>query len=143
MIMQIQRLSLPLLLVATFVGIPITPSYAAGGSEAQPMPDFTQGGKPGQAHDWTLGPTGTRGWIYTANGHSRDARQILVTAVAKGSPADGVLAIGDVILGVGSQNFGEDARIQFGKAIATAESEKGGGKFPLLRWRGGKSEVWN
>ena len=141
MIMQLQRLSLPLLLVATFVGIPITPSYAAGGSEAQPMPDFTQGGKPGQAHDWTLGPTGTRGWIYTANGHSRDARQILVTAVAKGSPADGVLAIGDVILGVGSQNFGEDARIQFGKAIATAESEQGGGKFPLLRWRGGKSEA--
>ena len=32
-----------------------------------------------------------------------DARQIAITEVAKGSPADGVLAVGDVILGVGGQ----------------------------------------
>ena len=116
-------------------------SFAASAGVAQPMPDFTQGGKPDAAHDWTLGPTGARGWIYTANGHSHLARQILVTAVASGSPADGVLAVGDVILGVGSQDFSDDARIQFAKSIAVAESEKGGGKFPLLRWRDGKSEA--
>jgi hypothetical protein len=127
--------------VASFAALPVTPSRAAGGPAAQPMPDFTQGGKPDASHDWTLGPTGARGWIHTANGHSRVARQILVTAVAKGSPADGVLSIGDVILGVGSRKFAEDARIQFAKAIAEAESERGGGELPLLRWRDGKSEV--
>ena len=98
---------------------------------AQTIPDFTQGGQRDQSHDWTLGPTGARGWIHTANGHSRDARQILITAVAQGSPANGVLAAGDVILGTGSGNFGGDARIEFAKAIAAAESgeEKGGRKI--------------
>jgi hypothetical protein len=136
-----RRLPLLLFSVASFAVMPVTPSRAAGVPEAQPLPDFTQGGKPDASHDWTLGPTGARGWIHTANGHSRLARQILVTAVAKGSPADGVLSIGDVILGVGSQKFAEDARIQFAKAIAEAESERGGGELPLLRWREGKSEV--
>ena len=65
-----------------------------------PIPDFTQGGKRGEDHDWTLGPTGARGWIYTSKCQSSDARQILVTAVAKGSPADGVLRNSDVILGL-------------------------------------------
>jgi len=127
--------------MTSFVVISTASSHGAGSPESQPMPDFTQGGKPDASHDWTLGPTGARGWIYTANGHSRLARQILITTVAKGSPADGILGIGDVILGVGSQNFAEDARIQFGKAIAVAESEKGGGKLPLLLWRGGRSEA--
>lgn len=120
----------------------LTPSiHAAGNDTTQPIPDFTQGGKPDPSHDWTLGPTGARGWIHTANGHSHQARQILITEVAKGSPADGVLDPGDVILGAGSRNFADDARIQLAKAIAAAESETGGGKLPLLRWRDGKSEV--
>ena len=126
-------------LVCAALSIVVSSIHASGID--LPMPDFTQGGKPDASHDWTLGPTGARGWIYTANGHSRLARQILITAVAKGSPAEGVLSIGDVILGTGSQNFADDARIQFGKAIAVAESDKGGGKLPLLRWRGGKSEA--
>lgn len=104
---------------------------------APPIPDFTQGGKPDASHDWTLGPTGARGWIHTANGHSRDARQILITTVAEGSPADGMLAAGDVILGVGGGNFAGDARIGFAKAIAAAET--GEGTLTLLRWRDGKS----
>ena len=106
------------------------------------MPDFTKGDtvpKDGP-HDWTLGPTGARGWIYTANGHSADARQILVTAVAKGSPAAAVLSVGDVVLGVEGKSFSGDARIQFAQAIGAAESEQGGGKLRLLRWRAGKSE---
>ncbi|MEA3207584.1 MAG: hypothetical protein QOE70_641 [Chthoniobacter sp.] len=92
-------------------------------------------------HEWTLGPTGARGWYHTANGHSRPTRQILVTAVAKGSPADGVLAKDDVILGVDGKNFADDARLQLAGAIAAAESEKGGGKSRLLRWRAGKSDA--
>lgn len=117
------------------IGLPL----AARAAEAPPMPDFTRGDKPGKDHDWTLGPTGARGWIYTANGHSREARQILVTAVAKESPADGALAVGDVILGVDGNNFSGDARIQVANAIAAAESEQGGGRLLLLSWRSGKA----
>lgn len=107
--------------------------------DAMPAPDFTKGDKPGEAHDWTLGPTGVRGWIFTANGHSHVARQILITEVAKGSPADGVLGVGDVILGVDGKNFSADARVQFAKAITSAESEKGA--MRLLRWREGKTDA--
>jgi len=127
------------LVLAAFAAAPVPAIAAAKGKTT--IPDFTRGDKPGEAHDWTLGPTGARGWIYTANGHSADARQILVTAVAKGSPADGVLRDGDVILGVDGKNFSGDARIQFANAIGAAESEKGGGKLRLLRWRAGKSET--
>jgi len=102
-------------------------------------PDFTRGGSPDKSHDWTLGPTGARGWIYTANGHSRDARQILVTEVAQGSPAEGVLATGDVILGVEEKNFTDDARITFARAIAAAEAKDGALK--LTRWRDGKTDA--
>ena len=116
---------------------------AAGGKaskEAPPVPDFTKGGKPDENHDWLLGPTGAHGWIYGFNSTTGDARQILVTSVAKGSPADGILKTGDVILGVGEQPFDGDARIQFARAIMTAEQEKSGGTLPLTRWRDGKSE---
>ena len=118
-------------------------AFAAGRSDAAPPPDFTKGdAKPAEAkHDWTLGPTGARGWYHTASGHSRLARQILVTAVAKGSPAEAALEKGDVILGVDGKIFADDARHQLSGAIAAAESEKGAGKLRLLRWRAGKSEV--
>ena len=120
------------------------PLCAIGASNAQetPIPDFTKGdtiAKDGP-HDWTLGPTGARGWIYTSKGHSAEARQILITAVAKGSPADGTLTTGDVILGINGKNFTGDARVQFSTAITMAETEKGGGKLALLRWRAGKTE---
>lgn len=116
-------------------------AQAAKPQQTQSVPDFTQGGKPDDSHDWTLGPTGARGWIYTANGHSHDARQILITAVAKGSPADGVLGKGDVILGVDGKTFTDDARVQFANAITIAESEKGLGRLRLLRWRDGKTDA--
>ena len=69
-----------------------------------------------------------------------DARQIKITKVAKGSPADGVLAVGDVILGVGGKPFSYDPRTEFGKALTVAESEAGGGKLVLTRWRDGRAE---
>ena len=134
-------LALALIAATWLTSIPMSPVQAAGAAKAAPMPDFTKGSKLAKdaPHDWTLGPTGARGWIFTANGHSRDARQILVTEVAKGSPADGVLGVGDVILGVDGKNFSGDARVSFAKTIAAAESEKGA--LRLLRWRGGKSEA--
>ena len=74
-----------------------------------PVPDLTAGGQKDQRHDWNLGPTGARGWIWAWQLETTDSRQILVTKVAQGSPADGVLEVGDVILGTGGRPFTEDA----------------------------------
>ena len=116
--------------------------YAAQANGKPPTnPDFTRGGQKDDFHDWTLGPTGARGWIYGSKCETGEARQILVTAVAKGSPADGVLTNGDVILGVGGLPFSYDARISFAKAMTAAESELGGGRLQLLRWRAGRTDL--
>jgi len=105
-------------------------------------PDFTRGDKisEGASHDWTLGATGARGWMFSDKLVTTDARQIAITEVEKHSPADGILAVGDVILGVGGKPFSYDPRTELGKALTTAESEPGGGNLPLIRWRAGKTE---
>jgi Family of unknown function (DUF6288)/HEAT repeats len=101
-------------------------------------PDFTAGGKKDESHDWLLGPTGLRGWMFFRHEDLTAAsRQILVTAVDKGSPADGILQVGDVILGVFDKPFADDARRSFGHAIAAAEMKTG--ILPLTIWRDGKS----
>jgi len=105
-----------------------------------PVPDFTKGGKKNDRHDWNLGPTGARGWMWGMELRTEFARQILITKVDKGSPADGVLKVDDVILGVNGRNFKSDARIAFGKAITEAEKSKNRGKLNLVRWRDGKTE---
>lgn len=104
-------------------------------------PDFTKGGQKDESHDWNLGPTGARGWLFGMKGQTFDARQILITEVAKGSPADGTLQKDDVILGIGSKDFTDDARVQFANAITAAEENTGGGSLKLLRWRAGKTET--
>jgi hypothetical protein len=108
--------------------------------EKPKVPDFTQGGKAGESHDWLLGPTGARGWTWGWHCQTTDARQILITDVAKGSPADGVLQKDDVILGVDGKPFDDDARIRFARAITEAENEKNKGALRLVRWRAGRSE---
>mgnify|MGYP002621913404 CR=1 FL=1 len=109
-------------------------------AEKLPIPDFTKGGTvPEQAaKDWNLGATGARGWMYFHNLETSEARQISITAVDKGSPADGVLEVGDVILGVGGKPFSEDARTAFGKALTAAEASDG--KLSIIRWRGGATQ---
>ncbi len=116
------------------------PVHAAGPKVAMPNPDFTKGDTiPAEAkHDWNLGATGLRGWIYTNQFVTYDARQISITKVDKDSPADGIINIGDVILGVGGKPFSYDPRTEFGKALTAAEA--GDGNFNLTRWRDGKSE---
>lgn len=69
-----------------------------------------------------------------------DARQIAVTKVDKNSPADGILRVGDVILGAGGKPFSYDPRTELGKAITAAETAAGGGNLSLIRWRAGKTE---
>jgi hypothetical protein len=68
------------------------------------------------------------------------ARQILVTEVAPDSPAEKLLAVGDVILGVGGKPFVYDPRTEFGKALTIAESKEGKGRLALTRWRSGKTK---
>ncbi|MDC0288366.1 DUF6288 domain-containing protein [Rubripirellula sp.] len=86
--------------------------------------------------DWSLGPTGARGLI-EAWKHTADARKIVVTRVASRSPAEGVLQVGDVIVGVDGRDFGEDARIQFANAITRAEREESRGNLSLVCLRDG------
>lgn len=115
--------------------------YAAKAKPLPSPPDLTKGEKPDAVHDWTLGPTGARGWIWTTaipKGASRDARQILVTKVDKGSPADGKLRVGDVIIGVNGKNFVSDARKAFANAITEAEKRKNAGRLALKVWRSDK-----
>lgn len=130
------------LLVALFslFAAPLPP--AAGAASKATRPDFTQGDKipEGWTHDWNLGATGARGWMFSDKLSTTDARQIYVTKVEEDSPADGVLAVGDVILGVGGKPFSHDPRTELGKALTAAESEAGGGNLSLIRWRGGKTD---
>jgi len=105
-----------------------------------PLPDFTKGDPipDGAKHDWNLGATGVRGWIYSDKMVTSDARQIRITQIAEGSPAVGTLEVNDVILGVNGQLFSYDPRTEFGKALTKAEGTDG--LLPLIRWRNGKSE---
>ena len=109
-------------------------------------PDLTRSNAVDRSLTYNLGPTGLRGWIYTkpanfldsAQGRTTTAsRQILVTHVGAKSPADGVMKVDDVILGVGDKLFTDDARKSFGAAITEAEKT---GVFRLIRWRAGKIE---
>lgn len=106
----------------------------------QDVPDFTRGDKipQGHNHDWNLGPTGARGWIFSNKLETTQARQILITQVDPDSPADGVLEKGDVILGCHSAPFEFDPRKELGLAITLAESRDG--SLLLSRWRKGKTE---
>jgi hypothetical protein len=128
--------------VATTLFGVASPAHAGRPGKLAAIPDFTKGDTVPKefTHDWNLGPTGLRGWMYSDRLVTSDARQILVTSVAKGSPADGTLAVGDVILGVGGKAFDTDPRTEMGQAITAAESEKAAGKLVLMRWRGGKQE---
>ncbi|MEI6233137.1 MAG: DUF6288 domain-containing protein [Planctomycetota bacterium] len=105
---------------------------------ASTPPDLTHGGKRDKNHDYLIGPTGARGWMFCRREDlTATSRQILITAVEKGSPADGVLQIKDVILGVGDTPFADDARKSFGRAITAAEEKSG--VLRLIRWRNGTS----
>ncbi len=111
----------------------------AGPAAMAGPPDLTRGGTipPAATHDWNLGPTGARGWMFSRQLETSEARQVAVTQVDEGSPADGVLEAGDVILGVRGELFAYDPRTEFGKAVA--EAEAGDGRLALIRWRNGET----
>ncbi|MBT8044249.1 MAG: HEAT repeat domain-containing protein, partial [Verrucomicrobiae bacterium] len=108
-------------------------------------PDLTNNGVPGDTISFNMGPTGSRGWVYHVRDNSSESRQILVMSVEAGSPADGILAKDDVILGADGtgadpQNFTSDARKSLADAINEAEARTPA-TLKLLRWRGGTSEI--
>jgi hypothetical protein len=112
-------------------------------------PDLTQNATVDRAQTYNLGATGLRGWIHTKPANYLDSlqgrttlasRQILVTHVGAKSPADGVLQVDDVILGVDGKPFSDDARKSFARAIQTAEQAANGGNLTLTRWRAGKTD---
>ncbi len=65
------------------------------------------------------------------DGASRGARQIMVTFIEKGSPAEGKVKLKDVIIGVDGEKFTSDARRVLGKAIVEAEKNENKGKLNL------------
>mgnify|MGYP006284430407 FL=1 len=77
--------------------------------------------KDAKAHQ--LGPTGLQG--------KTSAKNITITKVAEGSPADGKLEKGDVIVGAGKTRFQSNARREIAAAIDQAETEKAQGILPL------------
>jgi len=118
-----------------------TPAQQAAAQRAvEVIPDFTKGEKNTERFDKNLGPTGLRGYI-PANRHleTDNTRQMLVSSVDKGSPADGVIEVGDVIIGVNGRKFESDVRRCYGEAITAAETKAGNGFLKLLIWRKGKT----
>ena len=93
-----------------------------------------------------LGPTGLQGWMQVEEQRlvpgdmtlaplTVNARQIYITAVDEGSPAVGVIQVGDVLLGTGDTPFDGDPRVVLADAINEAEKKKNGGSLKLLSWR--------
>ncbi|MEI6178315.1 MAG: DUF6288 domain-containing protein, partial [Verrucomicrobiota bacterium] len=91
---------------------------------------------------YNLGTTGMRGWIFYQKPDgapimTRDSRQILVVTIETGSPADGVLQVGDVIVGLNGGLFTTDCRKAFGVALGEAEKTENNGNLNLRVWRAG------
>ena len=127
-------------------------------SQAQQAPDLTHTNLDliNTTANYSLGPTGLRGWIYVAKGGRPWSRgldesmtderpyQVLVVCVGTNTPASGVFKYQDVILGVsiGSNHipiplFTNDTRKAIGRAIGDAEAGDGWMNFSV--WRGGKN----
>lgn len=82
------------------------------------MPAMTFAAKPPPPTGWHLGPTGFYGKL--------GKKDITVTYVTKGSPAEGKVNVGDVILSAAGKKLEGDIRKQFATAINTAEAAADG-----------------
>jgi Family of unknown function (DUF6288) len=116
---------------------------------AEEIPDLTKGGKPISTGrnseipsiDWALGPLGVNGWGYShipREGGSDKARQLLITRVDSKGPSNGLLLVGDVIVGVDGKDFLRDVRKALAEAINKAETKEADGKLNLKVWRPSK-----
>ncbi len=114
-----------------------------------PIPDLTKGGELTRHNAFLVGPAGFNSWIWRPRQRSDDKkhiRQFQVEAVDKGSPADGILAKGDVIIGADGSGAATvplfDRHPEYGIADAINEAEaRNPAALKLLRWRKGKTET--
>jgi len=134
---------MPLAWTSSHAASPANIPNLKSGAVVPDVPDFTAGDPIGTTHDWNLGPTGARGWMWGWLLSTDLARQIYVTSVAAGSPAaqSNKLQVGDVILGINGGLFTSDARIALGKAITEAEKSANNGQLNLTRWRAGTTST--
>jgi Family of unknown function (DUF6288) len=88
-------------------------------------------------HGFQLGPTGLCGEPY--------GRNLWITYIIAGSPADGKVMPADIVYGVNGKDFpevGKDVRYYFANAITEAETREAGGKLVLhIRRKGELIEV--
>jgi hypothetical protein len=114
------------------------------------IPDLTKGGKLTRINERWAGPVGIYCGSWRPSGKQKiaDVRQLQVLEVQKGSPADGILEVGDVILGADGTGAaqvplfeGSDwSMIPIADAITEAEA-RNPALLKLLRWRSGKTET--
>jgi hypothetical protein len=126
----------------------VTASRLHAGDPSPVPTDLTKGGQIERTTTYNLGATGLRGYIYTrplnyfesVQGRTTTrSRQILVSHVGAKSPADGVIQVGDVILGAGGELFSDDARKSIALAIQEAEKDENKGILKLTVWRADKT----
>ena len=134
------RILLPIRRVFRALWLYLLLATSLGGHAAPP--DLTNGGVPADAISTNLGPTGMRGWVYHVKANTSESRQIQVKVVGAGSPADGLLAVDDVILGANGTgaapvNFSSDARKALADSINDAEA-RNPATLKLIRWRAGR-----
>jgi HEAT repeat protein len=98
-------------------------------TKGDPMPPPPKGGYP----TWNMGPTG----IIGLHNQQNIGDQIRVISVRPGSPAEGKVIPGDVLLGVGGKRFaaGGHMGMDAGYAIIAAEEEANKGALTLHIWR--------
>ena len=139
------------LAIAITVSLLISVRAMGGGSAidwAKTEPDFTKGETSGERYKgkgcwnyFNLGPVGVRGelWMnrnaFYARAGAVEGRMTRVMEVLKGSPADGVLKVNDVILGMGDSKFSSDVRKTISAAITAAEKKENGGKLVFMIYR--------
>ena len=109
------------------------------------MPDLLKGGTKDDKHDWNLGPTGARGWIWGRHLETTAARQILITKVDSRSPADGVLREGDVVIGIDGKLFtsyiyGDDKPKPSLVPVRTTSGIEVTRRYPITRLKGGSDD---
>lgn len=115
------------------------------------VPDLTQGGKLTRINERWVGPVGIHCGFWRPKGETKmeDVRQLQVLEVQKGSPADGVLEVDDVILGADGTgatkvSLFEGSKIwpmiAIGNAITEAEA-RNPAILNLLVWRKGETKT--
>ncbi len=120
-------------------------THAAPEWQTRPVTDLLKGEAPFEDTSFNVGATGFRGWVFHRGVDSSESRQLLVKSVETNSPAYGVLAAGDVLLGADGRGeaprpFTADARRSIAYSIGEAES-RDPAELKLIRWRDGSSET--